>query len=195
MANGAWSSTPIAAMRDRALQPTLFGRSLFALISVLASPLVSGIASASTTTDLETRVRGLEFPAQVRAGLEAAPSLGLHRGYEPMYDDLAPDSPLAAKSVVVPRAAAAVDDILSGSKPGRPTKGHTTQFERPGGFGKASNDFDSLGLSNVKGIPGGGRVGQLPDGRTVVVRPSSKGGPPTLEIQSGKNRIKIRFGD
>jgi len=71
--------------------------------------------------------------------------------------------------------------------------GRATQFEKPGGFEQAGKDFDALGPTNVKDIAGGGRVGQLPDGRTVVVRPSSSGGAPTLEIHAGKNRIKIRF--
>lgn len=103
-------------------------------------------------------------------------------------------SPRLAPSTVA-RGKGSLDKVLSGAKPGAPTKGRTTQFEKSGGFDQAGRDFDSLGLSDVTDIPGGGRAGQLPDGRTVVVRPSSKGGPPTLEVQAGRNRIKIRFGE
>ena len=34
----------------------------------------------------------------------------------------------------------------------------------------------------------------LPDGRQINVRPDSSGGLPTLEIQDGKNRDKVRYG-
>ncbi len=63
------------------------------------------------------------------------------------------------------------------------------------GFDQAGKDFDALNPSGLKDIPGGGRVGQLPDGRTAVVRPSSSGGAPTLEVQAGKNHIRIRYGN
>jgi RHS repeat-associated protein len=91
---------------------------------------------------------------------------------------------------------ATVDDILKGATPGRATKGRTTQFEKSGGLAQANKDFDALGVSNVRSLHGGGRIGTLPDGRTVIVRPSSSaGGRPTLEIQRGQARIKVRFGD
>lgn len=88
-----------------------------------------------------------------------------------------------------------VDDILEGTTPGPKTKGRTTQVEKPGGFDQANKDFDALGLSDVRPIDGGGRVGKLPDGRTVIVRPQSTHGAPTLEVQAGKNKIKIRYMD
>jgi hypothetical protein len=94
-----------------------------------------------------------------------------------------------------PKTASTVDDILAGAKPGRATKGRSTQFERPGGFDQAAADFDALGLENVQGLEGGGRMGTLPDGRRVIVRPNSSQGSPTLEIQAGKNKIKVRYGD
>ena len=56
-------------------------------------------------------------------------------------------------------------------------------------------DFDALGPSEVREIPGGGLVGTLADGRAAVARPTSTGGSPTLEIQSGSDRLKIRFED
>ena len=91
-----------------------------------------------------------------------------------------------------------IDDIISGSKPGRPTKGKTTQYERAGGFDQANKDFDSLGVKNVKDINtayGPGRTGNLSDGRKVIVRPGSKDGRPTLEIQKSKETIKFRFNN
>jgi hypothetical protein len=57
----------------------------------------------------------------------------------------------------------------------------------------ANDDFDNLSPTDVKDIPGG-RVGKLPDGRSVVVRPDSTDGRPTLEIQDGRERIKVRYG-
>ena len=58
----------------------------------------------------------------------------------------------------------------------------------------ANDDFDSLNPQNVKNIPGG-RTGELPDGRRVNVRDHSSDGLPTLEVQEGKNRIKVRYGE
>jgi len=99
----------------------------------------------------------------------------------------------------VTKGARSVDDLIKGSKLGGKTKGRTRQFDRSGGFGQANKDFDALGPINVKDIDtpfGSGRRGTLPDGRSVNVRPgSSNGGPSTLEIQQGKNRIKFRFDE
>ncbi len=92
-----------------------------------------------------------------------------------------------------------IDDLFKRSTPGRKTKGRTLQRDIPGGLQEANDAFDALNPSNVKQIDtpfGPGRVGQLPDGRTVIVRSgSSNDGPPTLEIQKGKKKIKFRFGD
>ena len=89
--------------------------------------------------------------------------------------------------------AATVDDILQDATPGRPTKGRTRQFEKPGGADEANSDFDSLKPGDVREIPGGGRRGTLPDGRRANVHTGSDGRP-TLEIQSGPDRVKIRYG-
>ncbi|MCF6249897.1 MAG: DUF6531 domain-containing protein [Methylococcaceae bacterium] len=90
-----------------------------------------------------------------------------------------------------------VDDLIKNSIPGRVTKGRTKQFDRSGGLDQANKDFDALGPQNVRNIDtpfGPGRAGTLPDGRQVNVRPgSSNGGPPTLEVQKGKNITKFRF--
>lgn len=81
----------------------------------------------------------------------------------------------------------------------RITKGNLDNRNKNGGggFDKANGDFDALGLSGVSDKGNGVRVGTLPDGRTVVVRPDSDNGrgPPTIDIQRGDGtRIKIRYG-
>jgi hypothetical protein len=58
---------------------------------------------------------------------------------------------------------------------------------------EADKDFDDKGPKDVVDLPGGGRRGTLDDGRSINVRPGSKDGRPTLEIQNGKNREKVRY--
>jgi hypothetical protein len=82
---------------------------------------------------------------------------------------------------------------VPGATPGRETKGRTTQWEKPGGMPEADKDFDDKGPKDVVDLPGGGRRGTLDDGRSINVRPGSKDGRPTLEIQNGKNRDKVRY--
>lgn len=89
----------------------------------------------------------------------------------------------------------AVDNVLKDATPGRETKGKTTQYEKSGGYEQAVNDFDSLGVENVKEIEGG-KVGQLPDGRSVNVRVDSSDGRPTLEIMNKNGtRTKVRYNE
>ena len=38
-------------------------------------------------------------------------------------------------------------------------------------------------------------TGELHDGRKVNVRDQSSDGRPTLEVQEGKNQIKVRYGE
>ncbi|MGB8467512.1 MAG: Hint domain-containing protein [Candidatus Babeliales bacterium] len=71
-------------------------------------------------------------------------------------------------------------------------------YKKPGGFGEAVKDFESLGLRNVKDLSNDKikkKVGQLPDGRMINVRnDSSQDKLPTLEIQNPKRKsIKIRY--
>ncbi|WP_088073884.1 T7SS effector LXG polymorphic toxin [Litchfieldia alkalitelluris] len=87
-----------------------------------------------------------------------------------------------------------VDDILKEATPGRATKGRATQYDKSGGYNQAMDDFNNMGVTNIREIPNG-RVGTLPDGRTVNVRNKSSDGRPTLEIFDGKNSIKIRYGE
>ncbi len=91
----------------------------------------------------------------------------------------------------------AVEDVLDGSEKGEPTKGRTKQFDKPGDFDDALEDFDKMGLSDVEDRSENGKIvkiGKLPDGRNVNVRNKSKReSRPTLEIQEGKKRVKIRY--
>jgi RHS repeat-associated protein len=83
---------------------------------------------------------------------------------------------------------------VPGATPGRDTKGRSEQWEKPGDMGDANKDFDDKAPQDVRPMPDGGRMGVLPDGRRINVRPNSSDGRPTLEIQSGKNRVKVRYG-
>jgi len=81
---------------------------------------------------------------------------------------------------------------VPGATPGPETRGPSQQWEKPGGKAEADKDFDNLKPKDVKPIPGG-RTGTLPDGRSVNVRDRSTDGRPTLEIQDGPSRIKVRY--
>jgi uncharacterized protein YukE len=85
-----------------------------------------------------------------------------------------------------------VEDLIKDAKPGRETKGRTTQYELSGGFNQAVNDFHSLNPKIMKNTPDL-KVGVLQDGRKVIVRTKSSDGRPTLEIQDGKKKIKFRY--
>ncbi|EHI7787796.1 TPA: hypothetical protein ACODJ5_004791, partial [Salmonella enterica subsp. salamae serovar 42:g,t:-] len=94
--------------------------------------------------------------------------------------------------------ATTVDDLIATSSKGEQTTGRSRLYERPGGIDEANKDFDNLSPSDVKDINNNrvtGRVGTLPDGRTVIVRDGSSDGRPTLEVQSGKNKIKFRYDE
>ncbi len=82
---------------------------------------------------------------------------------------------------------------VPGATLGDKTKGRTTQWEKGGGFDEANRDFDTKKPNDVVPLPDGGRRGTLPDGRQINVRPDSTDGRPTLEIQNGKNRDKVRY--
>lgn len=103
-------------------------------------------------------------------------------------------SPMPSEGVESGKQDDGLGQVLNGAKPGRDTKGHTKQWEKPGSMEDANGDFDSLNPQNVKNILGG-RTGELPDGRKVNVRDHSSDGRPTLEVQDGKNRIKVRYGE
>ena len=90
-----------------------------------------------------------------------------------------------------------IDNILKGANETTNNIGRARNFEKSGGFGKTLEDFESLQLLNVKEINtqyGTGKVGYLEDGTSVVARPGSKTGGPTLEIKiSNKKIYKIRY--
>lgn len=94
-----------------------------------------------------------------------------------------------------------IEDILGECEPGEKTKGPSKQYIKPGDMDEVNEDFDGLKPTDVVNRGNGLRTGTLPDGRTVVARPTSspKGdepGGPTLEIQpEGKTGkiIKIRY--
>jgi len=53
-----------------------------------------------------------------------------------------------------------------------------------------------LPAASMKAVGGNcSLTGELPDGRRVNVRDHSSDGRPTLEVQEGKNRIKVRYGE
>lgn len=96
-------------------------------------------------------------------------------------------------------------ELRDRSRPGRKTKGHSQQREVDGNYEDAKDWFDKLNPDNVREVEspyGKMRIGELSDGRTIIVRPRSKGdgngkknGPPTIEIQrpDSKTKIKYRF--
>ena len=70
--------------------------------------------------------------------------------------------------------------------------GRAIQFKKSGGYNQALDDFNSMGVNDIKDISDG-KVGKLPDGRIINVRSGSSVKKPTLEIYDGKKSIKIRY--
>lgn len=84
--------------------------------------------------------------------------------------------------------------LIPGTTPERRTKGNTNIESKQGNFDTANGDFDALSPGDVSDKGGGVRVGTLDDGRTIIVRPVSSDGSPTIEIQSGnRTRVKVRY--
>ncbi len=146
---------------------------------------LAAIVPVATRTAVAVGVR-LGFPNAART---AAKAVGggvagcILFGYCSEADETTPTEP---NSCPVP-----------GTTPGEKTKGRTKNFDKPGGFDQANGDFDDLNPDNIRDISdskgGRGRAGVLPDGRNINVRPNSSDGRPTIEIQSGKNKIKVRY--
>ena len=105
-----------------------------------------------------------------------------------MLEDLKKNSDAEAKKI---------DDILEGAEETTNNSGVARNFEKSGGFEKTLEDFEALQPTNVKDIQtqyGPGKVGYLADGTSVVARPGSNTGGPTLEIKvSNKKVYKIRY--
>ena len=95
--------------------------------------------------------------------------------------------------------AASIEDILKGSTESTNGKGIARNFDKSGGFEQTLKDFESLDLdpATVKDIQtqyGPGKVGKLRDGTTVVARPGSNTGGPTLEITVSNSKVyKVRY--
>ena len=87
-----------------------------------------------------------------------------------------------------------VNDVLKGKTKHHKTNGGTTIYETDGGKSAAEEDFDKLNEGQAKTYPNGTKVGQLPDGTRINVRPKSLDGRVTVQIQGkGKYDIKIRY--
>ncbi|WP_429949445.1 hypothetical protein [Enterococcus sp. AZ101] len=91
----------------------------------------------------------------------------------------------------------AIDNVLKDAKDTTTNKRNNPKnFEKSGDYADAVDDFNSLDLDDVSNLSNGdGMSGTLKDGRTVIVRPTSKSGGATIEIQrpNGKSTIKIRY--
>ncbi|MDF2804838.1 MAG: hypothetical protein K0S61_4743, partial [Anaerocolumna sp.] len=90
-----------------------------------------------------------------------------------------------------------INKVLSGASETTNGKGIAKNYEKSGGYNQTLRDFDSLNPSSVKDIQtqyGPGKVGRLSDGTTVVARPGSATGGPTLEISISNSKVyKIRY--
>lgn len=100
-----------------------------------------------------------------------------------------------AKSVLNVRQNKRIDSLISQAEPGHATKGRTTQYEKQGNYSNAVEDFHSIRPEKVKNREGNTKTGKLADGRDIIVRSKSDDGRPTLEIQNGKKKTKIRYGE
>lgn len=91
----------------------------------------------------------------------------------------------------------AIDDVLNGAEDTTKNKRKKPRnFEKEGDYPEALDDFNSLGLDDVSDLSNGeGMKGTLSDGRKVIIRPNSKSGGATIEIQTpdGKSEVKIRY--
>lgn len=86
-----------------------------------------------------------------------------------------------------------INDILRGTTQRSRTSGRAIQYEKVGNYNDAMNDFKKLNVQNIQTRQNGTITGNLPDGRKINVRPNSKGGEPTIEIEHGGKDIKIRY--
>lgn len=92
--------------------------------------------------------------------------------------------------------ATSVDELIATSV-SRAETSTLINIERSGGMARATQEFEALNPAGIVERGNGLRTGTLPDGRTVGVRPFSKTGPPTIQIDplpgSGAKTIKIRY--
>lgn len=139
---------------------------------------------------------------------DAQPGMG-HNGGPPLdegNDDFngGPNEPDPKTGTLIAAATGkTIEEIWSNSRvvtENVTTRGTIIESVPNGTRSDADADFDSLGFSNVLNIGPGRRMGTLPDGTRVIVRPS-KDGRPTIEFQtvspSGNVRTtkEIRYGN
>ncbi|WP_162846748.1 RHS repeat domain-containing protein [Marinicella litoralis] len=83
-----------------------------------------------------------------------------------------------------------LDTLIGSSENHKTNKSKNTISEKPqGNFDGAVEEFDELGLDDVKPLTGDGvegKTGSTDDGRTVTVRSRSKDGRPTIQVQKNK---------
>jgi RHS repeat-associated protein len=103
---------------------------------------------------------------------------------------------IGGTAVTTPYSITATDPLSGISNINVAQNGKTTINEKPGATVQdLQRDFEALNPTNVKDYPGGIKVGTLPNGDTVVARPNSTDGRPTLEIQrNGVPIEKTRYG-
>jgi HK97 family phage prohead protease len=81
---------------------------------------------------------------------------------------------------------------VDGARDGN-TKDRTTQWIKHGGMAQAEKDFAAFNPSEVRLYSNGTKVGKLSDGTMIIVRENSRKSRPTLELQIGKQYIKVRY--
>lgn len=107
-----------------------------------------------------------------------------------LFNQLASDAEAEAEEETERR----IDDVLDDKTKDHDTMGNTHIYDGEGGYEAAEEDFNKLNEGEVTEYANGTKVGHLPDGTTINVRPQSSDGRPTLEIQgSGQHKIKIRY--
>lgn len=112
---------------------------------------------------------------------------------KPIAGDQVPTEKPAETGAIGVKAARKGAPPVPDATPGRVTSGRSAQWDKAGTFEDANKDFDNLNPTDVKTLDGGKRIGTLSDGRTIVVRPKSSSGDPTIEIQNDKYADKVRY--
>ena len=88
------------------------------------------------------------------------------------------------------------DSILNEAVKGDKTKGKSKIYRKQGGNSQAEKDFNKLDLTDVVEFNteyGKSKRGHDSQGNKIILRPGSSEGTPTIEMQKGKKRIKIRY--
>ena len=158
-------------------------------VALSLSSMLSSVVNADILDRLMWGAVGAAAVGVIHAGIKNGchPVKDIETGQSRIVCNKVHDSSVSTQS-------SAKEPPVEGATPGRETKGSTTQWEKQGGMDEANNDFDEMNPTDIKSTPDGGRVGNLPDGRKIIVRPNSKDGRPTLEIQNGKKKDKVRYG-